>query len=136
MPLEHQNIRVIRELNDIVNSRHYQGMDPLFGSDFIDHNPAWSVQNLAELKKIISDAHIALDMHSTQEQIYSAEGNRVVIHLCFTGKHIGDFLGFTPTGHSISWTSIEIYRLENQRIVERWVQADTVGLMRQLGSKN
>lgn len=135
MPLDEDNIRLIHHLNDVVNSHNYDGMDDLFSPSFIDRNPAWSVSSLDELKKIIAAAHHTLDMQSIQDEVYAADGNRVVIHLTFHGKHIGTFLGMSPTNKLVKWTSIEIYRIENNKIVERWVQADTTGLMRQLGVK-
>ena len=135
MQSHEDNIRLIRHLNDVVNSHNYDGMDDLFSPSFVDRNPAWSVSSLDELKKIIAAAHNALDMQSIQDEVYAADGNRVVIHLTFNGKHIGTFLGISPTNKLVKWTSIEIYRIENNKILERWVQADTTGLMRQLGVK-
>ncbi|TMC11907.1 MAG: ester cyclase [Chloroflexi bacterium] len=106
---DEENMRVIRRLDDVVNSRKYDDMDELFAPRFIDNNPH-------------------------QDEVYAASGNRVVIHLTFEGRHVGPFLGAEPTGRPVTWTSIEIYRMEDRKIAERWVQADTTGLMRQLGA--
>ncbi len=128
-----ENVQLIRHLNDVVNARQYDDMDELFAPSFTDRNPAWSVQNLTELKEIIRTAHEALDFTSHHDLIYPAEGGKVVVHITFTGRHIKLFFGRQPTGTRVQWTSIEVYRIENLKIVERWVQADTTGLMRQLG---
>jgi predicted ester cyclase len=127
------NIQLILRLVDIVNGRKYNEMDNLFAPSFEDRNPAWHVKSLDELKQIIASAHQALDMQITRNMIYAADGGKVGIHITFNGKHIGTFMGMPPTGKPLTWTSIEVYRLENNKIVERWVQADTTGLMRQLG---
>ncbi|MDJ0632309.1 MAG: ester cyclase [Xenococcaceae cyanobacterium MO_188.B29] len=133
MSSEKENILVVKRLCDIVNNRDYDAMDNLFADSFIDRNPAWIVDNLDELKNIIREAHQALDQDITQDDVF-ASGDRVVVLITFKGKHIGSFLGISPTNKPVSWTSIEIYRFnENGKIVERWVQADTAGLMRQLG---
>jgi predicted ester cyclase len=128
-----ENVQIVRSLVDIVNGRKYDAMDPLFAETFVDRNPAWNVAGLEPLKRIIAAAHQGLDMVVSQDQVYAAEGNKVVVHITFNGRHVGTFLGIPPTGKSVSWTSIEVYRIENNKIVERWVQADTAGLMRQLG---
>lgn len=128
------NVALITRLNDVVNGRNYDEMDELFAESFVDQNPAWSVTDLDELKGIIRAAHEALDFTSHHDLIYAADGGKVVIHITFTGRHVGEFLGQAPTGKRVEWTSIEVYRIENGRIVERWVQADTTGLMRQLGA--
>lgn len=127
------NVALITKLNDVVNERRYDDMDELFAPDFVDNNPAWSVQNLSELKDIIRTAHEALDFTSHHDLIYAADGGKVVIHITFSGRHVKPFFDREPTGKAVRWTSIEVYRIVNRRIAERWVQADTTGLMAQLG---
>lgn len=128
-----ENIALITRLNDIVNARDYDAMDELFSPSFIDNNPAWSVRNLDELKGVIRSAKDALDFTSHHDQIYAADGGKVVIHITFSGRHVGTIFGQGPTDRPVRWTSIEIYRISNGKIAERWVQADTTGLMREVG---
>lgn len=128
-----ENLALITKLNDVVNDRRYADMDPLFAPDFVDNNPAWSAHSLGELKDIIRSAHEALDFTSHHDLIYPADGGKVVIHITFSGHHVKKFFGQDPTGKTVSWTSIEVYRIVNGVIAERWVQADTAGLMAQLG---
>lgn len=128
-----RNVALIKRLNDVVNERRYDDMDELFHPAFTDRNPAWSVKSLEELKDIIRDVKEALEFTSHQDLIYPAEDGKVVIHLTFTGRHVRPFMGQKPTGKEVKWTSIEVYRIENEKIIERWVQADTTGLMRQVG---
>lgn len=127
------NVALITTLNDVVNERRYDDMDGLFAESFVDNNPAWSVRDLAELKIILSEAHAAMDFTSHHDLIYPADGGKVVIHITFSGRHLKPFLGQEPTGEPVRWTSIEVYRIEQNKIVERWVQADTAGLLAQLG---
>jgi steroid delta-isomerase-like uncharacterized protein len=127
------NIQIVRRLGAAVNSRKYDEMDELFADSFVDRNPAWSVKDLDELKKIIAAAHQGLDMYVTQDQVFAADGGKVVAIITFTGRHVGTFMGLPATGKPVTWTSIEVIRLANNKIVERWVQADTTSLMRQLG---
>lgn len=127
-----EEVCLVKHLCDVVNNRDYTRVDGLFDSSFIDRNPAWSVANVDELKKIIAASHEALDMEITQDNIFAVD-DKVVVLLTFRGKHIDPFLGISPTKKTVSWTCIEIYRIENSKIMERWVQADTAGLMRQLG---
>lgn len=128
-----ENIELIRHLNDVVNERRYDDMDELFASSFVDHNPAWSVRDLAELKDIMRSAHEALDFTSHQDLIYVGDGGKVIIHITCIGRHVKPFFGQDPTGEGVRWTSIEVFQFENGKIAERWVQADTTGLMRQVG---
>jgi predicted ester cyclase len=42
-------------------------------------------------------------------------------------------MGVAPTGKVVVLRGIQMFRIENDKIVERWVRLDEVGLMRQLG---
>ncbi|MFE9747300.1 ester cyclase [Saccharothrix saharensis] len=131
--IQEQHVLAIRTLNDVVNERRYDDMDELFAPGFVDNNPAWSVRDVAELKKLLAEAHEAMAFTSHHDLIYPAGDDKVVIHITFTGRFVKDFLGQRATGEPITWTSIEVFRFEHGRIAERWVQADTAGLLRQLG---
>jgi predicted ester cyclase len=42
-------------------------------------------------------------------------------------------LGIAPTGKSLAWTGITIYRLAGGKVAEERGEEDALGLMRQLG---
>lgn len=46
----------------------------------------------------------------------------------------GEFIGIAATGKEIAVGYIDIWRVEASRLVENWVQLDTLGLLQQLGS--
>jgi predicted ester cyclase len=128
-----ENLRVVRQVSDAVNAHDYDALDALFGDSFVDRNPAWSVESLQELKGIIIAAHEALDFTAHLDALYAAGNDKVIMHITFTGRHVAPFFGIEPTGKEVTWTSLEVYRLEENKVVERWVQADTAGLMAQIG---
>ena len=49
-----------------------------------------------------------------------------------TGTHEGEFQGYAPTGKRVSWTGINIYRMECGRIAEIWSEVDALGRIEQL----
>ena len=62
-----------------------------------------------------------------------AEDDRVLVRLVLTGTHEGPFLGIEPTGQEIGMSAMVVYRFEDGKIVERWSEGNTVGLLEQLG---
>jgi predicted ester cyclase len=128
-----ENMALVRQVSEAVNARRLDDLDDLFADGFVDRNPAWTVTDLTQLKGIIRAAHEGLDFVARLDDIYPAPGDRVVIHITFTGRHVGTFFGREATGLPVTWTSIEVYRLAHGKVAERWVQADTTGLMAQLG---
>jgi predicted ester cyclase len=61
-----------------------------------------------------------------------AEADRVVVRWRLLGTHMGDFRGLAPTGRAITLKGIAIYRVENGKLMERWVVADLHGLLEEL----
>jgi predicted ester cyclase len=62
------------------------------------------------------------------------EGDRVVARFVQTGRHEGGFMGVAPSGREIALHGITILAFRDGKVVERWSQADMLGLMVQLGA--
>lgn len=69
---------------------------------------------------------------TVEEQI--AEGDLVVDRFIARGTHKGEFQGIAPTNKKITITGTVINRIINNKIVERWTELDTLGLMVQIGA--
>jgi hypothetical protein len=74
----------------------------------------------------------APDWRSDAHQ-FVAEGDLVVEHFTARGTHTGDLMGVPGTGEEIVLRGINIFRVADDKIVERWSQLDQLGLLRQLG---
>ena len=72
------------------------------------------------------------DVHFTIEDTL-VDRDMVVIRWTVRGTHHGEFLGVAPTGKQVTFTGINIYRIANGQIVERWAEEDGVHLYQQLG---
>ena len=75
------------------------------------------------------------DWHSDVDQLV-AEGDIVVERFTASGTHRGELMGARPTGKTITLAGVNIFRVEGDRIVERWGRLDELGLLRQLGLIN
>jgi predicted ester cyclase len=90
------------------------------------------VCGLEAFKPLFAAYLTAFEFHSMPEFLI-AEGDIVAIHEIFQLKHVGAFQGIPPTGKDLTVASAEIYRIANGKFVECWVEADMLGLLRQLG---
>ncbi len=59
------------------------------------------------------------DLHVAFEDVI-ADGDKVVIRNTVTGTHQGEYRGLPPTGKSITYNEIFIYRFANGRVAEMW----------------
>ena len=72
------------------------------------------------------------DVHVTVEDLI-AEGDKVVNRNTVTGTHQGEYMGLPPTGKSITYNEIFIFRFVGGRIAEMWGVVDVFSQMKQLG---
>jgi steroid delta-isomerase-like uncharacterized protein len=72
------------------------------------------------------------DLHVTVEDMI-AEGDKVVVRNTVTGTHRGEYMGLPPTGKSVTYNEIFIFRFVNGRIAETWGVVDVLSQMKQLG---
>jgi steroid delta-isomerase-like uncharacterized protein len=68
---------------------------------------------------------------SVEDQV--AEADKVVTRTIFRGTHTGTFQGIAPTGKRIAADEIQITRMKDGKIAERWSLLDHVSLLKQLG---
>lgn len=62
-----------------------------------------------------------------------AAGDKVAVHVRFSGTHTGPFNGVEPTHRQVNFWSLELYRFEDDKIAEEWVAPDLPSLMNQIG---
>ncbi|MER6345844.1 ester cyclase [Streptomyces sp. NPDC001595] len=73
------------------------------------------------------------DLEVTAEEVIT-EGDKVVVRNTVTGTHLGDYRGLAPTGRSVSYGEIFIFRVAGGRIVEIRGVVDVLSQLRQLGA--
>ena len=129
-----ENKAIAHRWYEMLNSHNLTHMDELFAADFVDHNPAVLNHDLDGTKQLFSMYLDAFpDVQVTVEDLI-AEGDRVAARFTARGTHKGPFMELRPTGKPITLTAIDILRIADGKIVEHWGEADTLGLLQQLGA--
>jgi steroid delta-isomerase-like uncharacterized protein len=85
------------------------------------------LNHFAAYREAIPDQH-----WTVEDQI--AEGDKVVVLWTLRGTHAGELMGIPPTGRQVTMTGISVFRIAGGKLVEDWVQSDTLGLFQQLGA--
>jgi steroid delta-isomerase-like uncharacterized protein len=80
----------------------------------------------AMLLRVYPDIHLIVDD-------VIAEGDKVVARNTVTGTHRGEFMGVGPTGKSVTYNEIFIFRFADGRVVETWGVVDVYAQMKQIG---
>ncbi len=86
-----------------------------------------------ELKHHIALYEAAFPGYYLTAEDMIAEGDKVVVRSTFHGTHQGNLMGIAPTGKQVTMPLILIYRIADDKIVEHWMQAGSLGLLQQRG---
>ena len=108
--------------------------DTFLAPSFVNHDPPVGVTPDAEgmrtagamFRKAFPDWHS--ELHAL-----IAEDDIVVERFTASGTQKGELMGVAPTGRHIELQGINIFRVRDGRITERWGRLDELALLQQLG---
>jgi steroid delta-isomerase-like uncharacterized protein len=110
-------------------------VDDYLAEDFVNNDPPFGASADREGMRSAGAMFRAVfpnwrsDLH-----MLVAEGDIVVEMFTATGTHTGtDIMGVAASGRTVTLPGINIFRLRDGRIVERWGRLDDLGFLRQLG---
>lgn len=136
MSIEENKAIVHRFVRDLWNAENPDAFDELVAADFISHNSTLGEEALGRegLKQAINDFQTALSGFKLNIEDMIAEGDKVAIRGVQRGTHASEIAGVPATGKENTATWIVILRIEDSKVVERWVNWDELGFMKQLGT--
>ncbi len=133
--MSEDNKRLVSRIYDeAISSGNYDVIDELIAPNFVSHGPPKTISGPQEYRQTIETFRSAFpDLYMlVEEQI--ADGEQVSDRGYITGTHRGEFLGVPASGQQIKVNVISIWRFENSKVVENWVQLDLMSLMQQIGA--
>lgn len=135
MTTTEQNKSIVSEFIEALFSKgDLEAVDRYLAADFVNHDPPFGVsadrEGLRTAGAMMRSAFP--DWHSDQHLVVG-DGDIVVEHFTASGTHSGEVMGVAPTGERVALRGINIFRLEDGRIVERWGRLDDLGFLSQLG---
>ena len=123
-----------RVWDEVWHQGNYHIMDELFAPDFVRHDPTGvELRGRQQTEQYIRKIRATYpDLHYTIDDVI-AHDDKVVTRYHFQGTHLGDALGFPPTGKKVVYSGILIQRFLDGKLVEQWTEADLLSLFQQLG---
>ena len=107
-------------------------VDEVMAPDVVDHQPVGPPDGVGGVKRDIAIYHAAFpDLALTCEDYIVGE-DRVAVRWSATGTHEGDGLGMPPTHRRVQLHGIDILRVAQGRVAERWGQFNGLEMMQQL----
>jgi len=109
-------------------------VDDYLALDFVNHDPPLGVPAGREGMRAVAAMFRAAfpDWHSDMEFLVG-EGDLVVEVFTARGTQQGEIFGAPASGRGAHLPGINVWRVRQGRIMERWGRVDELGLLRQLG---
>ena len=130
-----QNKSIVRRwVEEGWNKQNTALIDELYQPNFYQHETGPETVNSSEALKQFVAGYLAAfpDLHFTIEDLV-AEGDKVTWRFKATGHNNGSLMGAPASGKAVTVTGIVIFRLEDSRIAEGWLNLDVLGLLQQVG---
>jgi steroid delta-isomerase-like uncharacterized protein len=110
-------------------------VDRYLDPGFINHDPPLpgSPDGPDGMRKVAEIMRRAFPDWRSDVQHMIAEGDLVAEHFVAHGTHRGSVMGEAPTGQDVVLRGVNIFRIADAKIVERWGRLDDLGLLQQLG---
>ena len=131
-----QNKSIVRDFIDALFTRgDPNAVDDYLAEEFVNNDPPFGASADREGMRSAGAMFRSVfpDWHSDMHQLV-AEDDIVVERFTASGTHTGTgIMGVGPSGATVTLPGINIFRLRDGRIVERWGRLDDLGFLRQLG---
>jgi steroid delta-isomerase-like uncharacterized protein len=108
--------------------------DEIHGAGFVDRSPAGRGSDLAAFKSGISNLYTAFpDFCAAIGRLVIDEAtSTVAIRWTATGHHRASFMDRPATDARVHFAGIEIIRIEDGKVIERWGEWDSLAIAEQI----
>jgi steroid delta-isomerase-like uncharacterized protein len=128
------NKELFRQYVEAYNSMDIDRLDELMTDDFARHSQAATdVNSLEEFKAGLRRGHEAFPDEHMQVHMLVAEGDKVAGYMTWTGIQEGPWGPFPATGQQAELNFIYLFRVEEGKLAEMWVEWDNMSFLTQLG---
>lgn len=93
-----------------------------------------AVQGREAVCRYVELVTTALRAYRCDVQTLVVEGEHAAANVLFSGQHVGEFLGYAPTGARVEWIGSAFFTAEGGVLTDVWVLGDVVSLRAQLDS--
>jgi len=130
-----ENKTLFFHYQDALRSKNPDDLKAVLAPDFVGHDlppglppgPEGLILFRMKVNEVFPDQKMVV------EDLMAVD-DRVIARFTLTQTHQGEYMGIAATGKPVTLELIEIDRMANGKIAERWARLDFLSLLRQLGA--
>lgn len=133
--LDEQNKEIVKRFFEELNKGNIEIMSELYAPEYgwyyssITPKPMTREETI-EFFRMVFKAFP--DINWTIQELFPI-GDRVIAWMVVRGTHEGEFQGIPASGNKFEFSSFDMFRIQNGKIVEEREETDMLGLYQQLG---
>ena len=125
---------VARIYEEMINQGNKEVVAECFHEDVVIHDPfTGTMCGPLAFRQLLAIFDLAFPGHTVTVEAMVAEGDKVAVLHTHTATHTGEFMGVPGTGRTAVVPGIELFRVQDGKIVEFWRADWDVSLLMQLG---
>jgi predicted ester cyclase len=116
------------------NAGDLDGYLELYDEEIRLHGYSPEPMTKGEVKQFYEGIFAAFDSPKLEFHETLWDGDACTIRFTMSGRHVGEFMGVPATGTEIALPGITILHFRGDRVIERFSQADMLGVLVQIGA--
>ncbi|MBO0777376.1 MAG: ester cyclase [Ktedonobacteraceae bacterium] len=120
MTTEERKALVRRVFEQALNQGKLELVNDLFSPTFTDHSTPEQAPGQAGVREYFAQVRTGFPDIQVSIDTLLAEGEMVAVRTTWRGTHRGTYEGVAATGKPVERTLIQIFRLQNGKLVEEW----------------
>lgn len=129
------NKDLVHRFVDSINEPEWDSLDGILAEDFSRRSQASPVpvKSRADFMKLQQSFYATMPDQKITLEIVLAEDDKVAVYATYFGTMTGSMGEFAATGKSLTSKFLAIFRIEEDRIAELWIEMDNLAMLTQLG---
>jgi steroid delta-isomerase-like uncharacterized protein len=126
------NKELVRRYLRAFNDRDHESLTELLADDVVEHGIHEELHGPDAIVEYLESHFETFPDYSGTTEAMVAEGDTVAVRYRTEGTHSDEYRDVGPTGHTVEWTGMAMYRVADDRIAEVWLEENRLGLLEQL----
>lgn len=127
-----ENKDLVRDYLRAFNEQDKDTLSELLAEGVVEHGSHETRRDFDEIMAYLDALFETFPDYSGSTEEMVAEDDLVVVRYKAHGTHEGEYQDVEPTGKTVEWTGMGMYRVEDDEITEIWLEEDRSGLLEQL----
>jgi steroid delta-isomerase-like uncharacterized protein len=126
------NKDLVRRYLKAFNEQDHDTLRDLLAEDVVEHGIHEELRGPDEVVRFLDSHYETFPDYSGSTETMVAEDDTVAVRYTASGTHEGEYRDVEPTGEEAEWSGMAMYRVEDDRIAEVWLEENRLGLLEQL----